>query len=135
MGIGNLVLICAANSRTKQTQFRELETLNLVRAQVAEAHGWVSARFLQLDSSEKAVRFSQDAFTQDLARIRGGQGLPLELLDSLRLLSRSRYEYLDTVIEYNRAQFQLWAAPASRQRTSCPVPFPWLLLPTLRRQR
>ena len=54
-----------------------------MRAQVAEAHGWVAARYLQIDASEKAVRASQDAYTQDLARIRGGQGLPLEVVDSL----------------------------------------------------
>jgi outer membrane protein TolC len=124
MGVGNLALTRAADSRAKQSRLRELETLNLVRAQVAEAHGWVAARFLQIDAGEKAVRASRDAFTQDLARIRGGQGLPLELVDSLRLLGRSRYEYLDSVIDYNRAQFQLWVA-LGRPPADClarPVP-------------
>ena len=110
MGVGNLAMIRAADSRAKQMHFRELETLNLVRAQVAEAYGWVAARLLQIDADEKAVRASQDAYAQDLVRIRGGQGLPLELIDSLRLLGTSRYDYLDSVIEYNRAQFQLWVA-------------------------
>jgi outer membrane protein TolC len=110
MGVGNLALIRAADSRAKQSRLREVETLNLVRAQVAEAYGWVAARFLQIDANEQAVRASQEAYTQDLARIRDGQGLPLELEDSLRLLGQSRYDYLDSIIEYNRAQFQLWVA-------------------------
>src|SRR5205823_3985607 len=110
LGVGNIALFRVADSRAKQSRLREMETLNLVRAQVAEAHGWVSARFQQIDASEKAVRSSQDAYAQDLTRIKGGKGLPLELVDSLRLLGRSRYEYLDSVIEYNRAQFQLWVA-------------------------
>ena len=55
LGIGNLAMIRAADSRAKQTRLRELETLNLVRAQVAEAHGWVAAGFLQIDAGEKAV--------------------------------------------------------------------------------
>jgi outer membrane protein TolC len=124
MGVGNLALIRAADSRARQSRLRELETLNLVRAQVAEAHAWVAARFLQIDSNEQAVRASQNAYAQDLIRIRLGQGLPLELVDSLRLLGRSRYDYLDSIIEYNRAQFQLWVA-LGRPPANClarPVP-------------
>ena len=131
MGLGNLALIRAADSRARQSRLRELETLNLVRSQVAEAHGWSAARLQQIDASEKAVRASQDAFTQDFTRIRGGQGLPLELIDSLRLLGRSRYEYVDSIIDFNRAQVQLWVAlgqpPADK--LARPVP-PELVPPT-----
>lgn len=108
LGIGNIALVRAADSRVAQSRLRELETLNLVRSQVAEAHARVSARFLQIDAAEQAVKASSDAFSEDLARIKGGKGLPLEVIDSMRLLARSRYEYLDTIIDYNRAQFQLW---------------------------
>jgi outer membrane protein TolC len=131
MGVGNLALVRAADSRARQSRLRELETLNLVRAQVAEAQGWSAARVQQIDASEQAVRASQEAFTQDFARIRGGQGLPLELIDSLRLLGRSRYEYVDAIIDYNRAQVQLWVAlgqpPADK--LARPVP-PELVPPT-----
>jgi outer membrane protein TolC len=129
MGLGNLALIRAADSRAKQSRFRELETLNLVRAQVAEAHGWVAARYLQIDAAEKAVRASQEAYNQDLARFRGGQGLPLEVVDSMRLLGRSRYDYLDAVIEYNRAQFQLWVALGRPPASYLARPVPTELVP------
>jgi outer membrane protein TolC len=129
LGIGNVALARAADSRARQTRLRELDTLNLVRAQVAEAHGWAAARVLQIDAGEKAVRASQDAYAQDLTRIRGGQGLPLELVDSLRLLGRSRYEYLDAVIEYNRAQFQLWVALGRPPADSLARPVPTELVP------
>ena len=129
MGVGNLALIRAADSRAKQSRLRELETLNLVRAQVAEAHAWVAARFLQIDSNEKAVRAGQDAYAQDLLRIRGGQGLPLELIDSLRLLGRSRYDYLDSIVEYNRAQFQLWVALGRPPANCLARPIPADLVP------
>ena len=129
LGIGNLALVRAAGSRMKQTQLREVETLNLVRAQVAEAHGWVAARYLQIDAGEKAVRASQEAYTQDLARVRGVPGFPLELVDSLRLLGRSRYDYLDAVIEYNRAQFQLWVALGEPPANCLARPMPAELVP------
>ena len=110
MGVGNVALIRAADSRVRQTRLRELETLNTVRAEVAEAHARVAARFLQIDSAEQAVRASTEAYTDDFKRILEVKGLPLEMLDSFRLLARSRYEYLDAIIDYNRAQFQLWVA-------------------------
>jgi outer membrane protein TolC len=110
LGVGNLAMVRAADSRVKQMRFRELETLNLVRAQVAEAHGWISSRAPQIDAAEKAVRAAQEGFALDLSRIRGGQGLPLEAIDSMRLLGRSRFEYLAAVVDYNRAQYQLWVA-------------------------
>lgn len=110
LGVGNLALMRAADSRAKQGMLREQETLNLVRSQVAEAYAWTAARLLQIDAGEKAVGAGKDAFSQDLARVKGGQGLPLELIDSMRLLGRARYAYLDSIIEYDRAQYQLWVA-------------------------
>lgn len=110
LGVGNLAMIRGAQSRVRQSELRQLETLNSIRTEVAEAHARTHARYVQIDTMEKAVRDSQDAFKEDLARIKGREGLPIEVIDSLRLLSRSRNEYLDVIIEYNRAQFQLYAA-------------------------
>ena len=116
LGVGNVALIRAADSRVKQIRLRELETINVVRREVAQAKARVDARFLQIASGEKAVKISTNAYTEDLTRIKGGQGLPLEVIDSFRLLAQSRYQYLDAIIEYNRAQFQLWVAMGSPAR-------------------
>ena len=129
MGVGNVALNRAADSRMRQMRLRELETLNTIRAEVAEAKGRVDARFLQIDAGEKAVRASADAYTEDLTRIKGGQGLPLEVVDSLRLLGRSRYEYLDAILDYNRAQFQLWVALGQPPANSLARPVPADLVP------
>ncbi|MCE9563983.1 MAG: TolC family protein [Planctomycetes bacterium] len=129
LGVGNVALIRAADSRVRQTRLREMETINLVRSQVAESHARVAARFLQIDSAEKAVRSSTEAFSEDLTRIKGGQGLPLEVIDSLRLLGRSRYEYLDTIIDYNRAQFQLWVSLGRPPANALARPVPADLVP------
>jgi outer membrane protein TolC len=129
LGVGNVALVRAANSRVQQMRLRELETLNTVRAEVAEAKARVDARWLQSAAAEKAVRASTDAYTEDLTRIRGGQGLPLEVVDSLRLLSRSRYEYLDTIVDYNRAHFQLWVALGRPPADALSRPVPAELVP------
>lgn len=129
MGVGNMALIRAADSRVKQIRLRELETLNLVRAQVAEAKARIDARFLQIEAAEKAVRSSSEAYSEDLIRIKGGQGLPLEVIDSLRLLSESRFDYLDAIIDYNRAQFELWVALGRPPANVLARPVPAELVP------
>lgn len=129
MGIGNIALNRAASSRVKQMQWRELEILNTIRAEVAESKVRVDARFLQIDAAEKAVRASGEAFNEDLARIKGVQGLPLEAVNSMQLLGRSRYEYLDSIIDYNRAQFQLWVALGQPPANCLARPIPHELVP------
>lgn len=125
LGLGNLAQIRAADSRVKQSLFRELETVNAIRSEVAEGQARVSARYEQIDASEKAVRASMSAYSQDLIRIKGGQGLPLELIDSLRLLGQSRNDYLDAIVDYNLAQVRLWVAlgrpPADRLARPIPA--------------
>jgi hypothetical protein len=100
-----------------------------VRAEVAEAHARVASRYLQIESAEKAVRAGIDAFNEDYARIKGGQGIPLELIDSLRILCRARYEYLDSIINYNRAQFQLWVSLGRPPANALARPIPADLVP------
>ena len=103
--------------------------MSVFTKEVAEAKARVDARFLQIDAGEKAVRASSEAYTEDLTRIKGGQGLPLEVVDSLRLLGRSRYEYLDAILDYNRAQFQLWVALGHPPANCLARPVPADLVP------
>jgi len=110
MGLGNRAMIAAARARLSQSNFRQLEVLNRVRFEVASAFAETHARFAQIATAEQAVRSAGEAFREDLIRIRGREGLPIEVLDSLRLLARSRMEYLDAISDYNRGQFQLYVA-------------------------
>jgi outer membrane protein TolC len=132
LGVGNLAMVRAADSRVRQMRFRELETLNQVRAEVAEAKARVDARFLQIDAAEKAVRSGTEGYAEDLTRIvKGGPGLgqPLELLDNYRLLAQSRYAYLDAIVDYNRAHFQLWVALGRPPANALAHPVPADLVP------
>lgn len=129
LGVGNLALIRGADSRALQARYRERETLNKVRAEVAEAKARIDARSRQIDVAEKAVRSSHDAYTEDLKRTMGGQGLPLEVIDSFRLQARSRYEYLDSIVDYNKAQFQLWVSLGQPPANILARPIPPDLVP------
>jgi outer membrane protein TolC len=110
MGIGNRAQVNVARSRLRQNDLRQLEVLNAVRLEVANAHVRAQTRFAQIATAERAVRTGIDSFQEDMVRIKNNEGLPIEVLDSLRLLGRARYEYLSSIAEYNASQFELYVA-------------------------
>jgi outer membrane protein TolC len=112
MGVGNMALINIARARLRTTQYQEIAVLDRVRTEVAEAYARTHARFAQIGTSEQAVRYGQSAYVEDLDRIKNRiqRALPLELLNSLRLLARARTEYVDAIVDYNEAQFELYVA-------------------------
>jgi outer membrane protein TolC len=124
-GVGNLAMVRFSQSQLRQGELREIETLDRVRAEVATSQARVLARFGQIELFEKAIKSSESAFRQDFTRIKNGEGLPIELSRSAELLGRSRYAYLDTIVDYNRAQFELYVAlgqpPANTLARPVPV--------------
>ncbi len=92
------------------TTCRQLEVLDRVRTEVATAYARTHARFAQIETSERAVRTGAQAFQEDLVRAKNKEAHPIEVLDSLRLLRTSRYDLLDAISAYNRAQFELYVA-------------------------
>ena len=110
LGVGNLALIRLSRSQLRQTQLRQIETLDRIRAEVASSQARLLARFAQIETNEKAIQSAQAAFKEDQFRTLQNKGLPIEVLDSFRLLARSRFAYLDAIVDYNRAQFELYVA-------------------------
>jgi outer membrane protein TolC len=129
LGVGNLALIRQMESGLRSDQLRQMEILDRVRAEVARAHARTHARFAQISTNERAIQSSTKAYQEDLVRTRNREGLPIEVLDSLRLLARSRYLYLDAIIEYNLAQFELYVALGQPPAEFLARPAPAELLP------
>ena len=115
-GLGNLALIRIARANSNANKFREIAVFDMVRDEVAEAHARTHARFAQIADFEEAVRSATEGFQLDLERIkqgvpgRGENPRPIEVLDSLNLLRQSKNDYLDAIVDYNVAHFQLYVA-------------------------
>jgi outer membrane protein TolC len=128
LGIGNLALVRLAQSNVRANELRQIEVLDRIGAEVATAYARAHARFAQIASSERAVEASARALPLEIERTRNKQGRPIETLDSMRLLGRSRYAYLDAIVDYNRAQFELYVAlgqpPADFLARPAPLPTP-----------
>lgn len=112
MGVGNVALINLAKAHLRTTQYQEIAMLDRIRSEVAQAYARTHARFAQIGTTEEAVRTGMNAFEEDFKRVefRAQDALPIELLDSFRLLARARSEYLDAIVDYNEAQFELYVS-------------------------
>jgi outer membrane protein TolC len=129
LGIGNVAIARLADSRLRASNYQEIIVLDQVRAEVATAYARTHARFAQIDVAERALKSSSQAFREDLLRTRNREGLPIEVLNSLRLLGRSRFAYLDAICDYNRAQFELYVALGQPPANTLARPVPADLLP------
>jgi outer membrane protein TolC len=117
LGMGNAAAIRGRRAGYDAALFRQQETEALVASQVAEAAETAAARFATLDAAQEAVRQAQemyrilrDASFAMLGPKGQGQFEALEPLTALQALSQARVQYLQQVVEFNRAQFRLYAA-------------------------
>ena len=110
MGVGNLSLINLARSRLRLVEYEQIAVLDRVRAEVAEAYARTHARYAQIATAEAGVKSGLNGFREDLDRILGEVAPAIEVVDNLRQLATARNEYLDAIVDYNKAQFELYVA-------------------------
>jgi outer membrane protein TolC len=110
LGYGQAAARNTVASRLRQAQIQELAALDLVAREVTEAHAQVEIREYQIDTARELLKFASDSYEHNVIRIRQGQGLPIEVLQSTQALLQARREYLRTIIDYNNSQFTLQRA-------------------------
>ena len=59
---------------------------------------------------------------EEINRTRGGEGLPLEAINSVNLLVDARDEIIAALVGYDLAQFQLFVAIGETPNTALPDP-------------
>lgn len=110
LGLGERAARDNARAQVQQARMREVETMDLVAREIVEAHSRVSARRRQIAVAERGIDAAQQSYERNLKRIRNGQGLPIETLQSIQALDAARRDYLRAVADFNQAQFQLQRA-------------------------
>jgi outer membrane protein TolC len=110
LGFGETAARDSANSRLRQSQIQELAALDQVAREVSEAYTQVQLREQQVATARSLVQFATDSFEHNSVRIQRGQGLPIEVLQSIQALLQVRREYLRSITDYNAAQFTLHRA-------------------------
>lgn len=107
LGVGERAARRDANARVQQAKFAKIQVMDQVAREVAEAHAQVRNRSERITITQRAIQMAEDSYQRNLSRIRDGQGLPLEALQSLQALEDARRAYLRAVVEHNQAQFRL----------------------------
>jgi outer membrane protein TolC len=120
MGVGNAARIRDARLQTQQAEVRLRFLQDLVVTQVVQSMESVQrgeARYRVyraglFDDEGKPAGAVYNSLRLNFIRIKGGQGLPLEVLDSTRRHSDVLQGYADTLSDYDRARFRLLLALA-----------------------
>lgn len=106
LGWGDQAATRERASELRQNCLRRQALLDLIAQEVGEAHAQLDLRAKQIGSAERGVEVAMDSFRRNLERIRGAQGLPIEVLQSVQ----ARREYARVVASFNLAQFALLRA-------------------------
>lgn len=125
LGWGEQAARNAASSRLEQARWRQLQQMDQVAADVAQAQAEVIARRDQLSIAQAAIAAAEDSYRRNRERIRDAQGLPIEVLQSMQSLDAARRRYTQLVADYNRSQFRLqralgWPVELLEMPAPCP---------------
>jgi outer membrane protein TolC len=138
MGLGNMALWRQRRAQMGVALGDQSLAINQVRREVSAALADAIAARRQVDITARQLATAQAGFREDLDRVRGTIARPIEMTNSLDLLSEARQSHLRAIIDYNRAQFRLFVAlgsppplerPETRPLPPAPVAEPPLPLP------
>jgi outer membrane protein TolC len=110
LGLGNLALQRRRRAEMRQAEADQLETINTIRNQVAESLAQATASQRKLSLIQRQLERAGDGVQRDLQRVRGLAGLPIEVLNSVRLLSKAREDYVLALTQFNQAQLRLFVS-------------------------
>lgn len=110
LGLGERAARDEASSLVRQAQWRQVALLDRIAREVSEAHSQVSQRERRVERARAAIQAAEKSYALNLQRIENVQGLPIEVLQAIQALATARQTYLNAVIDYNIAQFQLCRA-------------------------
>lgn len=109
-GVGEKAIRKESRSRITQARLREIAQMDRIAREVTEAFAQVHARSQQIEVIKDGVEAAENSFTKNWDRIQNGQGLPIEVLQSIQALAATQREYVRVVADYNVAQFTLQRA-------------------------
>jgi outer membrane protein TolC len=110
LGFGERAARDETSSLRRQAQMRVVAIMDRVSREVVEAHAQVTKRQERVEVARRGVRAAQKSYALNLQRIENAQGLPIETLQAIQALANAQRAYLNAVVDYNVAQFELCRA-------------------------
>ena len=110
MGFGNAALVGERRGEHRQARLTVEQTRNLIAAEVTRSYYQVRLRRQQIQAAEAQARSATEALPLNFKGILGGQLRAIEALQAIDALTAAQSQYLTSMMDYNRAQFQLLRA-------------------------
>ncbi len=110
LGLGNLALQRRRRAEVQEAEADRLIAINRIRDEVAQAVAQANATRRELEVVRRKLQLAQAGYERDLQRVRGLVGLPIEVLNSVRLLASARLEFVAALIGFNQGQLRLFVA-------------------------
>jgi outer membrane protein TolC len=107
LGFGERAARNETSSLQRQAQMREVAIMDRVSREVVEAHAQVTKRRERIEVTRRGVSAAQKSYELNIQRIENAQGLPIETLQAIQALANAQRAYLNAVVDYNVAQFEL----------------------------
>ncbi len=110
LGFGERSARRRSEAQVQQAMFRKMKLIDDVAREISEAYTQVVHRRDRMAITQQSIQTAMDSYERNLIRIRDGEGLPIEVMLSVKALEAAQLAYLDSVVAFNQAQFQLqWA--------------------------
>lgn len=112
MGFGDLAIMHRAAAEHETAKLEAIKVGTQVAADVTSAYAVRQAAIRQINEARDAVTEAIESLNLNFINIRQGAELPratrpIEVLQPIQALAQARLDYLESVLDYNRAQFRL----------------------------
>ena len=113
LGAGNSALIKRRRAEQGEADAARSLATNRVRDEVISSRAESLALRRQTEVVRAELASAEDGFREDSIRLRETIAIPLEALDSLKLLAEARIKLIEAITKANQAQFALFVAMGS----------------------
>lgn len=122
LGFGNAAIQKERRAERDDAIARRGLMLNQIGREVTDAYAEFQARRQQLDLARGRLETAVAGAREETSRTRGGEGLPLEAINSMNLLVDARDEFIAALVGYDLAQFKLFVAIGETPNAALPDP-------------
>jgi outer membrane protein TolC len=120
LGFGNSALQKLSRAERDQVIAARGRMANRVAREVGDAYARSESRKQQVFIAQQRLQSAIEGAREELDRTRGGEGLPIEALNSVRLLGEAGLALVEAVGGYDQAQFELFVAIGQTPHSALP---------------
>ncbi|MBI3866202.1 MAG: TolC family protein, partial [Planctomycetia bacterium] len=122
VGFGNSAVQKRTRAERDQAIAARGRMSNRIAREVGDAFARAESRKRQVAIAQQRLRSATDGAREELIRTRGGEGLPIEALNSVSLLSEAGVALVEAIGGYDLAQFELFVAVGQTPHAALPDP-------------